>query len=79
MLEVLERIVEKNGSVSTQKRKKYLGEREYSNENASKDAKYSTFAEMYLETPINTGSAKKTSILTCTSCTWRDIPTIDDW
>jgi len=35
---------------------------------------YSIFAEMYLENPSEAQMGP-----TCTICTWRGIPTIDDW
>ena len=41
----------------------------------SSERKYSTFAEMYLEEPIYSQGEG----ITCTMCTWRGIPTIDDW
>ena len=74
MVEVLERIAEKSGSASASKRKEYLGSREYSGEGASKDAGYSTFAEIYLEKPVEVQAG-----ITPTVCTWRGVPTIDDW
>lgn len=45
------------------------GQREY-----AKKCSYSAFAEMYLEkqTDVQAG-------ITCSICTWRGIPTIDDW
>jgi len=75
MIEVLERIAEKSCTVGASKRNGYLGSREYLNESAPKDSSYSTFAEMYLEKPIEVQAAK----ITCTVCTWRGVPTIDDW
>ena len=38
------------------------------------NARYSTFAEIFLEKPIDVQAG-----LTCTSCTWRGVSTIDDW
>jgi len=75
MVEVLERIAEKSGSASASKRNDYLGSGEYLGKGAPKDTGYSTFAEMYLEKPIAVQAAK----ITCTVCTWRGVPTIDDW
>ncbi|MBI5804147.1 hypothetical protein HY450_02795 [Candidatus Pacearchaeota archaeon] len=72
MVEVLERIVREGGSVRFSERKEYLEEREYPD--VSTDIGYSTFAEMYLEKPIDVQAG-----LTCTSCTWRGVSTIDDW
>ena len=42
--------------------------------NRNKDVKYSTFAEIYLEKPRDIPAG-----ISCTVCTWRCIPTIDDW
>jgi len=74
MIEVLERIAEKSGSVGASKRNEYLGNREYLGEGVSKDIGYSTFAEMYLEKPVEVQAG-----FSVTVCTWRSIPTIDDW
>jgi len=74
MVEVLERIAEKSGSASASKRNEYLGSREYLGEGASKDTSYSTFAEMYLEKPVEVQAGFSVTI-----CTFRGIPTIDDW
>ena len=72
MVEVLERIAEKNGFASVSKRKEYMSGRDYSSEGVPKDKGYSTFAEMYLEKPVDMG-------ITASVSTWRGIPTIDDW
>jgi len=40
----------------------------------AQSAAYSTFAEMYLEKPANVLYG-----ISCTLCTWRGVPTIDDW
>ncbi len=40
--------------------------------------KYSLFAEQYLEKPIEI-SEKDRYKFSVTVCTWRSIPTIDDW
>ncbi|MEX2016910.1 MAG: hypothetical protein WD876_00350 [Candidatus Pacearchaeota archaeon] len=74
MVEVLERIAEKSGSASMSKGNRYLGSREYSSEGAPKDTGYSTFAEMYLEKPVEVQAGFSVTI-----CTWRGIPTVDDW
>jgi len=66
MVEVLERIAEVGSSV------KSLEEGEYS---AGSLGGYSAFAEMYLEKASDAHAGKPT----CTFCTWRGIPTIDDW
>jgi hypothetical protein len=66
MVEVLERIAEVGSSA------KVLEQRDYS---AGSKGGYSAFAEMYLEKPLNIQAAK----VTCTVCTWRKVPTIDDW
>lgn len=63
MSEKLERIAEETGS----KKVSVIG---YSGN--AKD--YSTFAEMYLENPIVPQAE-----ITPTMCTWRGVPTIDDW
>jgi len=39
--------------------------------------KYSIFAEQYLEKPVDIGT--KYLGFSVTICTWRGIPTIDDW
>ena len=39
---------------------------------------YSIFAEQYLEKPVYGGKDESSSITT-TVCTWRGVPTIDDW
>ena len=41
----------------------------------SSEPHYSLFAEMFLEKPIYEQAAQ----VTCTMCTWRGVPTIDDW
>jgi len=69
MVEVLERIAEVGGSA------KALEERRYSAGSPVANNGYSAFAEMYLEKPLDVQAAK----VTCTVCTWRGIPTIDDW
>jgi hypothetical protein len=65
MVEVLERTVKKNSPAI---KKTVKGAYPIKNSAAS----YSTFAEMYLEKPAIDG-------VTCSMCTWRKIPTIDDW
>ena len=72
MIEVLERIAEKSGSANASKKMESLGSREYLGKNSSENIGYSTFAEMYLENPIGIG-------VTASVCTWKGIPTIDDW
>ena len=74
MVEVLERIAEKDISVSVSEREKYMGGRDYSGEGALKDTGYSAFAEMYLEKPVEVQAG-----FSVTVCTWRGIPTVDDW
>jgi hypothetical protein len=74
MVELLERIAEKEDSVDASAKKDYLGRIEYSGASVSRDSSYSTFAEMYLEKPIDVQAG-----LTCSMCTWRGVPTIDDW
>jgi len=44
---------------------------------ASKETHYSLFSEQYLEQPVVSGDYKLT--LTPTICTFKGIPTIDDW
>lgn len=39
---------------------------------------YSIFAEQFLEAPVGVGSGYSMGI-SCTVCTWKGIPTIDDW
>lgn len=39
------------------------------------NTKPSSFAEMYMENPFEVQSVH----LTVTICTWKNIPTIDDW
>ena len=55
--------------------RKFLGDRDYSVDSLVQTTQYTTFAEMYLERPVDTQTAKAS----CTVCTWRGIPTIDDW
>ncbi len=74
MVEVLERIAEKRGSMGLSEKGKYSEGRGYRDESAPKDMGYSTFAEMYLEKPIDVQAG-----FTVTICTWRCVPTIDDW
>jgi len=73
MVEVLERIAEKNGSVSPFENKDHSEGRAYAGKSVSKDTGYSTFAELYLE-PIDVQAGFTASV-----STWRGIPTIDDW
>lgn len=68
MVEVLEKTAERSGSVGISEKRDYL------NKSVSHDKGYSTFAEMYLEKPVDVQAR-----ITCTICTWRGIPTIDDW
>ena len=72
MVEVLERFAEKSDFASVSQRNEHLGSGEYFDKGALKDTGYSTFAEMYLENPIGIG-------VTASVCTWKGIPTIDDW
>ena len=74
MVEALGRIAEKDGFVSAPERNEYLGSRECLGEGALKDTDYSTFAEMYLEKPVDVQAG-----FSVTVCTWRGIPTVDDW
>jgi len=74
MVEVLERVAEKSGSVSVSQGNVYAGSREYLGENTPKDTGYSIFAEMYLEKPVEVQAG-----FSVTVCTWRGIPTVDDW
>ncbi len=74
MVEVLERIAEKSGSVSASKGDEYLRGRDYLGGGAPRDRGYSAFAEMYLEKPVEVQAG-----FTVTICTWRGIPTVDDW
>ena len=74
MVEILERIAEKSDSASASGRNDYLGSREYLGEGVTKNANYSTFSEMYLEKPVEVQAG-----FSVTVCTWRGIPTIDDW
>ena len=74
MSEVLERIAEKSGSANASKKMESLGSREYLGKNSSENIGYSTFAEMYLEKPVEVQAGFSVTI-----CTWRSIPTIDDW
>ena len=74
MVEVLERIAEKNGSVSPFENRDYSEGRAYAGKSVSKDIGYSTFAEMYLEKPVEVQAG-----FSVTVCTWRGVPTIDDW
>ena len=70
MVETLEQAAGKSGSI------KFVNKREYSTGNSEhNEAKYSAFAEMYLEKPVDAQAANAT----CSVCTWRGIPTIDDW
>ena len=68
MVEVLEKTAERSSSVGVPEKRDYLGK------GVSYNKGYSTFAEMYLEKPEDIQAG-----LTCTVCTWRGIPTIDDW
>lgn len=74
MVDVLERIAEKSNSLSTSRERSYSGEREYSDRNTQGNENYSTFAEMYLEKPVDVQAG-----FTVTVCTWRGVPTVDDW
>jgi len=74
MVEVLERIAEKSGSARASGRNGYLESREYLGEGVSEDTNYSTFAEMYLEKPVEVQAG-----FSVTVCTWRGVPTVDDW
>ena len=65
MVKLLERIAEKSNSINPSGKKR---------DGVSKDNYYSTFAEMYLEKPILIQAG-----LTASVCTWRGVPTIDDW
>ncbi|MEK6912589.1 MAG: hypothetical protein AABX26_01375 [Nanoarchaeota archaeon] len=67
MVEALERTAERTGFRDVRERREYSG-------NATRDTGYSTFAEMYLEKPTEMRVG-----LTASVCTWRGIPTIDDW
>ena len=69
MAEVLEKIAERRGSRSVSKK------RDYSGQGISHNKGYSTFAEMYLEEPADAQATR----ITCSICTWRKVPTIDDW
>ena len=68
MVEVLEKTVERIDSVGVSEKRDYLSK------GVSYDQSCSTFAEMYLEKPVDVQAG-----LTCTVCTWRGVPTIDDW
>lgn len=72
MLEILERIAEEGGSINTSGERGYSEVRNYLGESIPKSEGYSTFAEMYLEKPVDMG-------ITASVSTWRGIPTIDDW
>jgi len=74
MVEVLERFAEKSDFASVSQRNEHLGSGEYFDKGALKDTGYSTFAEMYLEKPVEVQAG-----ITPTVCTWRGVPTIDDW
>ncbi len=74
MVKVLERIAEKSGSAAIPERNKYIESKNYSDGSDSKDTGYSTFAEMYLEKPVEVQAG-----FSVTVCTWRGVPTIDDW
>lgn len=72
MVEVLERIAERSGSQNISGGDAYSERRKYSDESVQGTENYSTFAEMYLEKPVDMG-------ITASVSTWRGIPTIDDW
>lgn len=74
MVEVLERIAERSGPIKTLGEKAYSVRGEYQGRSVQEDKGYSTFAEMYLEKPVDVQMG-----ITCTVCTWRGVPTIDDW
>lgn len=74
MVEVLERIAEREGSASISGGKAYSEITEYRNESVQGDKGYFTFAEMYLEKPTEVQAG-----FSVTVCTWRGVPTIDDW
>lgn len=42
-------------------------------------AKQTSFAEQYLETPVMKGNFEHNAKITITTCTFRNIPTIDDF
>lgn len=67
MAGLLEKIAEESGSA------KVLERREYSAGRSTDTTSYSVFAEMYLEKPVMAEG------ITCSICTFRSIPTIDDW
>ncbi len=73
MVEVLENITKESSFASISKRNEYSERREYSG-SVSNDRNYSTFSEMYLEKPIEVQAGFSVTI-----CTWRGIPTVDDW
>lgn len=75
MVEVLERKV--GNVISSDKvfsQRKYVEKIGSNRGGKNNNAKYSTFAEIYLEKPVGVRAGP-----TCTMCTWRGIPTIDDW
>lgn len=74
MVEVLEKIAERSGSTSVLKENRYSGKEAYLGGSAIEDKSYSAFAEMYLERPVEVRAGFSVTI-----CTWRGIPTIDDW
>ena len=70
MVEELEKIaVKSNLSNGVKKDKIYVAK------TGAENKDYSVFAEMYLENASSVQAGKPT----CTLCTWRGIPTIDDW
>lgn len=71
MLNVLEEIAEERSSIKVVERREYSAK----NNTNTYNKNYSTFAEMYLERPAD----PQGSIFTCTVCTWKNVPTIDDW
>lgn len=68
MVEALEGIAKKSDIGVSESRK-------YSDKGSVKPKTYSTFTEMYLERPIGVDSMEATP----TVCTWRGIPTVDDF
>ena len=74
MVELLERTAEISGSVILSKDKDYSEGGVYVGKGVSRNTGYSTFAEMYLEKPIDVQAGSSVTV-----CTWRGIPTIDDW
>ncbi len=71
---MLERIAEISCSTIILNGNAYSEMRAHQDEIVQGDKIYSTFAEMYLEKPLDLQMG-----ITPTVCTWRGVPTVDDW